>query len=86
METKAMKDYVAHIVAHIWQVLHRLLAHGLYAKVEKCDIHKLELSFLCYRISPRGVGMEENKVASMSEWPQPTKVKELQRFLGFANF
>lgn len=30
--------------------------------------------------------MEETKVNAVREWPQPTTVKELQRFIGFANF
>lgn len=32
------------------------------------------------------VDVEEKKVSAMSEWPQPTLVKYLQRFLGFTNF
>lgn len=45
-----------------------------------------ELLFLNYHIGPRGVGMETNKVSTMSEWPEPNTVKQLQRFLGFTNF
>lgn len=30
--------------------------------------------------------MDENKVKAVLEWPQPSTLKELQRFLGFANF
>uniref|UniRef100_A0A8C1UTM1 Gypsy retrotransposon integrase-like protein 1 n=1 Tax=Cyprinus carpio TaxID=7962 RepID=A0A8C1UTM1_CYPCA len=30
--------------------------------------------------------MDEAKVKAVTEWPQPSTVKELQRFLGFANF
>ncbi len=30
--------------------------------------------------------MDELKVQAVTEWPQPSTVKELQRFLGFANF
>lgn len=30
--------------------------------------------------------MDEGKVRAVLEWPQPTTLKELQRFLGFANF
>lgn len=30
--------------------------------------------------------MDEGKVAAIKNWPTPTTVKELQRFLGFANF
>lgn len=35
-------------VSHIRQVLHHLFAHGLYAKVENCELHKPELSFPSY--------------------------------------
>lgn len=30
--------------------------------------------------------MDESKVKAVTEWPQPSTLKELQRFLGFANF
>ncbi len=30
--------------------------------------------------------MDERKVRAVTEWPQPTTIKELQRFLGFDNF
>lgn len=30
--------------------------------------------------------MDEKKVNAMLNWPEPSTLKELQRFLGFANF
>ena len=30
--------------------------------------------------------MEEEKVKTVREWPTPTTVKQVQRFLGFVNF
>lgn len=30
--------------------------------------------------------MDKSKVRAVLEWPQPRTLKELQRFLGFANF
>lgn len=30
--------------------------------------------------------MDDSQVKAVTEWPQPTTIKELQRFLGFANF
>jgi len=30
--------------------------------------------------------MDERKLAAIREWPTPTLVKEVQSFLGFANF
>lgn len=61
-------------VSHVRLVLRHLLAPGLYAKAKECEFH---------RPNSRGVGLEEENV---SEWRQPTSMKELQWFLGFANF
>ena len=37
-------------------------------------------------ISPDGVSMDPAKVSVILEWPVPTSIRELQSFLGFANF
>ncbi|KAL0202690.1 hypothetical protein M9458_000708, partial [Cirrhinus mrigala] len=58
----------------------------LYAKEEKCEFHQERIAFLGYIISPEGVTMDERKVKAVRNWPRPTTLKELQRFLGFANF
>ncbi len=39
-----------------------------------------------YQPGGNGNGREEGKVKAVLEWPKPQTVKELQRFLGFANF
>ncbi len=71
---------------HVRAVLQQLIDNQLYAKIEKCEFHQTVISFLGYIISTEGVAMDDKKVASVLNWPQPTTVKELQRFLGFANF
>ena len=68
------------------QVLKRLIDHGLYAKAEKCEFSVTTTEFLGFTISPDGVTMSKDKVDSILSWPEPTKVKEVQQFLGFANF
>uniref|UniRef100_A0A3B3BWV7 Gypsy retrotransposon integrase-like protein 1 n=1 Tax=Oryzias melastigma TaxID=30732 RepID=A0A3B3BWV7_ORYME len=73
-------------VLHVRQVLQRLIKNNLYVKGEKCQFHTTSVSFLGYVISPQGVAMDQGKVEAVLKWPQPTTVKELQRFLGFANF
>ncbi len=73
-------------VKQVRAVLQRLLAHQLYAKLEKCEFNLTSVSFLGYVISSGGVTMEDQKVQAVIDWPQPVTVKELQRFLGFANF
>ncbi|KAK3539567.1 hypothetical protein QTP70_010278 [Hemibagrus guttatus] len=44
------------------------------------------MTFLGYVIMRQGVEMAVTKVQVVTEWPSPTTVQELQRFLGFANF
>ena len=39
-----------------------------------------------YMVSPAGIGMDPAKSKSILEWPVPASVKEVQSFLGFANF
>lgn len=73
-------------VHHVRSVLQRLIESQLYAKAEKCESHQTSTSFLGYIISSEGVAMDENKVQAVVNWPQPTTIKELQHFLGFANF
>ena len=39
-----------------------------------------------YMVSPAGIGMDPAKIKSILEWLVPASVKEVQSFLGFANF
>ncbi len=79
-------DSLENHIQQVRTVLQRLIEHQLYAKMEKCEFHQTQISFLGYIISPEGVAMDDKKVQSILNWPQPKTVKELQRFLGFANF
>ncbi|KAI2647782.1 Transposon Tf2-8 polyprotein [Labeo rohita] len=71
---------------HIQQVLHKLRQHSLYLRLEKCEFHKPSVQFLGYIISAEGVQMDQGKIHAIQDWPQPSSIKELQRFLGFSNF
>ena len=71
---------------HVKDVLARLQQNKLYAKHEKCEFHASKVEFLGFVISPSGVSMDSNKVAAVTNWPRPKTVKEVQSFLGFANF
>ncbi|XP_051515080.1 uncharacterized protein LOC127418541 [Myxocyprinus asiaticus] len=73
-------------IQHVGVVLNRLIQHQLYAKMEKCEFHQSTISFLGYVISSEGVSMDSSKVQAILQWPLPVSVKELQPFLGFANF
>ena len=73
-------------IKHLSIVLSRLLEAGLFAKLEKCEFCVPYIDFLGHRISSEGIFMDPKKVSSILEWPVPTNVKELQSFLGLANY
>ena len=73
-------------VSLVRKVLGRLLEHDLYVKADKCLFFQQSVSFLGHRISTSGVEMESDRISAVSNWPTPTTVKEVQRFLGFANY
>jgi len=72
--------------SHIKEVLKRLRKTGLYVKAEKCEFHSDSVKYLGYVLSPSGLTMSDTKVKTIQEWPEPKKVKDIQSFLGFANF
>ncbi|XDV49296.1 hypothetical protein PO909_018576 [Leuciscus waleckii] len=71
---------------HVTQVLKKLREHHLYLKLEKCEFHTPSIQFLGYIIDQQGIQMDQRKVDTIHNWPQPVTIKELQHFLGFANF
>ncbi|KAI2647069.1 Transposon Tf2-9 polyprotein [Labeo rohita] len=80
--SKTLEEHTQHVRA----VLRRLLAHQLYCKLEKCAFHQHSTTFLSFVISPQGVAMDPQKLEAVRSWPLPSSLKQLQRFLGFANF
>jgi hypothetical protein len=71
---------------HVKEVLRRLRKNGLYASEKKCSFHQEQVEFLGYILSPKGLAMDDSKVKVIQDWPVPRKVKDIQSFLGFANF
>lgn len=71
---------------HVKEVLRRLQEHHLYLKISKCFFSVDTVPYLGMVISPKGISMEEQKIKAIEEWPRPKTVKEVQSFLGFANF
>ena len=71
---------------HVQQVLQRLLENKLFVKVEKCKFHVDSVDFLGYIIEQGQVRTDPEKVQAVAQWPKPSTRKQLQRFLGFANF
>ena len=75
---------------HHWdcvkQVLRRLRKFQLYANPAKCQFLTESVEFLGFVISVDGVSMDPSRVATIVDWPEPKTFRDLQVFLGFANF
>ena len=79
-------ESLAEHAQHVRNILEVLRQHSLYAKVEKCEFHKDQTTFVGYLISKECIGMDLAVVSPILDWPVPTSVKEVQSCLGFANF
>jgi hypothetical protein len=68
------------------KVVYLLHIHNLFLKPEKCKFEHTEIEYLRVIISHNSVHMDPVKVARVAKWPVPSNKKEVQLFLGFANF
>ena len=68
------------------EVIRRLEENNLYVKLEKCRWKVREVGFLGVVIGLEGIKMEKEKVKGVLEWLTPKCVKDMQKFLGLANY
>ena len=68
------------------RVLRILRENNLFLRPEKCLFHRTWILYLGLIISQNELRMDPEKVRGISEWPTPEKKRDVQSFLGFANF
>ena len=68
------------------EVIKRLEENDLYVKPEKCRWKVREIGFLGVVIGLEEIKMEKEKVKGVLEWPMSKYVKDVQKFLGLANY
>ncbi len=60
--------------------------HNLCFKRSKYDFNMEEIPILGVIVGKRQVKMEQEKIKVVKEWKTPTRVKDVESFLRFANF
>ena len=60
--------------------------HNLCFKRSKCDFNMEEIPILGVIVGKGQVKMEQKKIKAIKEWKILMKVKDIESFLGFANF
>ena len=73
-------------IRNLHSVLQRLQESGLRLKPTKCAFFKKEVKYLGHIISRNGVATDPDKTAKVASWPVPTSKREVQQFVGFANY
>ena len=71
---------------HLRAVFDRLRDAKLKLKPSKCAFCKSEVAFLGHIVSADGVVTDPAKVEKAQNWPLPTCRREVQQFLGLANY
>ena len=68
------------------EVVKMLVENNLHVKPEKCKWKVREVRFLGVVIGPKRIRMEEEKVKEVLDWLTSKEAKDIQKFLGLANY
>ena len=79
------KNFADHI-RNIRLVLHRIKDAGLKLQPTKCHFFRKAVSYLGHIVSEQGVAVDHGKVEKIKLWPTPASAREVQQFLGLANY
>jgi hypothetical protein len=71
---------------HVRAVRTSLKEASLHLNAKKCEFHKKEVKYLGFIVRVNGIRMDLEKIQVVENWEVLEKLKEVQVFLGFANF
>ncbi|GJP60702.1 hypothetical protein CLOP_g17914 [Closterium sp. NIES-67] len=80
--SRHMKQHVEHL-RRVFEILRR---ERFYVKLSKSEFALEKVQFLGHMVSAQGVHVDPKKIEAVRTWKTPENVKELQQFLGFANY
>ncbi|GJP72182.1 hypothetical protein CLOP_g2934 [Closterium sp. NIES-67] len=80
--SRDMKQHVEHL-RRVFEILRR---EHFYVKLSKSEFALEKVQFLGHMVSAQGVHVDPKKIEAVRTWKTPENVKELQQFLGFANY
>ena len=68
------------------EVFRRFREAGLKLKPSKCSFCRSQVYFLGHVVSSTGISTDPSKTDLVANWPTPTSCKDVQKFLGLANY
>ena len=79
-------EFEAEHEIHVKRILAKLRKAGLQIDITKCEFHVTEVKYLGLIVTTSGIKMDPAKIETIVNWSTPKNVKDVQSFLGFANF
>lgn len=79
----ATPDFETHVRV-LQTIFDRLLAAGVTVNRDKCEFGKSELKYLGYVVDHNGLRVDADKVSAVTQFPTPTNVKAIRRFVGLS--
>ena len=71
---------------HVQQIFQKLQKAGLQLDIDKCEFFIKEIKYLGLIITPESIKMDQKKLSAVLDWSILQNLKDIQSFLGFANF
>lgn len=80
--SKSWKEHLEHVRI----ILETLQRHKLFCKPKKCQFAAQDILFLGHKITGYTIAPDPQKIEAVDDWPVPLSVRDVRRFLGFANY
>ena len=80
--SRTLKEHMSHLRL----VINHLVEAGLKLNPEKCRFIRQEVDYLGHVVTPQGLKPSEKYVQAVKEFPIPTYVSGVRRFLGLASY
>jgi hypothetical protein len=71
---------------HANEVLSLIEKSGLKLNASKCTFFRKSIEYLGFTISHNSIMPADSKVQIIKDWPEPSTLKEMKRFLGLAGY
>ena len=79
---KNFQDHLENLV----EALNRFRQYGLKLKPKKCTFCLKKVEFLGRIVGENSIEISEKDIEAVKEWPTPKNTKDVERFLGLANY
>src|SRR5437763_11594776 len=73
-------------IEQVKKVLDKIKKARFHVSLEKSKFYVQEVEFLGHTIKVGGIAISKDKVEAILNWLEPKSLKEVQSFLGFANY